>query len=262
MYPSEEFESEEFEFEFESEEEMQSPFSEAEEMELATQLLGVSSEDELDQFLGSLVKRAWSGVKSVASKVARSPLGGILKSVAKKALPFVGGALGSFIPIPGVGTMIGRAVGTAASNLLETELEGLNEEEQEFEMARRFVRFAGAASKATAKASTKMPPAAAARHGVVTAARRLAAAPGVQGPVKPHGPHRPPVGPRPPHLRRPAYPIAPSTYPDFDSPDIPVSTRTGRWIRRGRNIIIVNCNGGRPGFSSVVPGSEGVYSEE
>jgi uncharacterized protein (DUF697 family) len=57
------------------------------------------------------------------------PLGGVLKGVAKKALPFVGGALGSIIPIPGVGTAVGTAVGSAASKLLEAELEGLSPED-------------------------------------------------------------------------------------------------------------------------------------
>src|SRR5450830_1702159 len=78
------------------------------------------------------------------------PLGGVLKGIAKQALPFVGGALGSMIPIPGVGTMIGRAAGTALSKALEMELEGLDQEQQEFEMARRFVRIAASAAQGAA----------------------------------------------------------------------------------------------------------------
>ena len=81
-------------FEFETGEgatgEFEVPLNEVEEMELAAELMAVSSEEELDQFLGKFFKRAWKGIK----KVAR-PLGGILKGIAKKALPFVGGALGS-----------------------------------------------------------------------------------------------------------------------------------------------------------------------
>ena len=99
-------EPESFEFEFEEEEEFEAevPFSEFEESELAEELLNVQSEEELEQFLGSLVKKAWRGVKKFAkSKVGRA-LGGVLKKIAKKALPIAGGALGSFIPIPGVGT--------------------------------------------------------------------------------------------------------------------------------------------------------------
>ena len=106
----------------------ESPFSEAEETELAMELLSVSSEAELDQFLGKLLK----GVKSVGSavgKIAR-PLSGALKGLAKKALPFVGGALGSFIPIPGVGTAVGSALGSAVSKALEAELAGLEPEDR------------------------------------------------------------------------------------------------------------------------------------
>src|SRR5205809_1316626 len=139
-----EFETDEFEtdeFEFEGETDLESPFEEFEEMEYAAELLSIQSEEELDQFLGNLIKRAGRGL----SKIARGPLGGLLKGLAKKALPFVGGALGSFIPIPGVGTMIGKSIGTAAANLFEVNLEGMSQEEQEFDVAQRFVRMAGAA---------------------------------------------------------------------------------------------------------------------
>ncbi|HEX8604771.1 MAG TPA: hypothetical protein VF774_19160, partial [Pseudoduganella sp.] len=91
------------------------PFSEMDETALAMELLSVASEEELEQFLGGLFKKAWSGIKKVGSVVAKvaKPLGGVLKGIAKTALPFVGSALGSMIPIPGVGTMIGRAAGSA-----------------------------------------------------------------------------------------------------------------------------------------------------
>ena len=126
-----EFESDQ-EFEGQADTEIETPLDEVEEMELAAELLAVSSEEELDQFLGKLFKGArGEGIK----KVAR-PLGGILKGIAKKALPFVGGALGSFIPIPGVGTAVGTALGGAASKLLEVDLEGMSPEDQEFELAR------------------------------------------------------------------------------------------------------------------------------
>jgi hypothetical protein len=66
-----------------------------------------------------------------------------LKGIAKKALPVVGGALGSFIPIPGVGTALGAAAGNLAARALEAELEGLTQEDREFEVAKRFVQVAG-----------------------------------------------------------------------------------------------------------------------
>ena len=88
---------------------------------------------------------------SFVGKVAR-PLGGILKGVAKAALPFVGGALGSFIPIPGVGTAIGSALGGALSKALEAEFQGMEAEERDFEIARRFVQMAGTAARQAALA--------------------------------------------------------------------------------------------------------------
>ena len=89
------------------------PFGEAEEIALAMELLSVASEEELDQFLGKMFKGIWKGIKKIAK-----PLGGVLKGIAKTALPFVGKALGSFIPIPGVGTMVGGALGSAVAKAL------------------------------------------------------------------------------------------------------------------------------------------------
>jgi hypothetical protein len=150
------------------------PFDEAEEYELAMELLSVSSEEELDQFLGKLVKGAWKGLKKVGSAIGKvaKPLGGVLRGVAKAALPFVGGALGSFIPIPGVGTMIGRAVGQAVSSALEAELVGLEGEMRDLEMARRFVRVAGSAAQQAAQRAATGEPQAVARDAVLAAARR------------------------------------------------------------------------------------------
>ena len=172
-------EVESFEFEtgeeFTGEVEVESPLDEVEEMELAAELLSVSSEEELDQFLGKLFKGAWKGIKKVGrfvGKVAR-PLGGILKGIAKTALPFVGGALGSFIPIPGVGTALGTALGGAASKLLEVDLEGMSPEDQEFEVARRFVRLASSAAAQAANASPGINPNAAAMAAVQNAAGQL-----------------------------------------------------------------------------------------
>lgn len=212
-------EADQFEYAFEGDQEifgeadMESPFTEAEEMELAAELLAISNEAELDQFLGKLFKGAWRGLKKVGSfvgKIAR-PLGGVLKGLAKKALPFVGGALGSFIPIPGVGTAVGTALGSAVSKALEAELEGMNEEDQEFEMARRFVRLAGTAAKQAAQAKPGVSPQDAVKAAVMAAARR----------------HVPGLG-----QGSTAFPVA------VASP-ICQSGRSGRWVRRGSKIILL-----------------------
>ena len=113
----------------------ESPFSEAEENELAMELLSVSSEEELDQFLGKLIKGVGFGSRQDRGAARRRTQ----RVHEEGSLPFVGGALGSFIPIPGVGTAVGSALGSAVSKALEAELVGLELEEQDFEMARRFV---------------------------------------------------------------------------------------------------------------------------
>ena len=110
------------------------------EIALAAELLAVSNEEELNQFLGKLVRGIGRGFK----KFARSGLGrtlmGALKPLAKAALPAIGGALGSFIPIPGVGTALGSAAGRALGNALEVQ--GMSAEDRDFEIARRVVRTA------------------------------------------------------------------------------------------------------------------------
>lgn len=118
------------------------PFSPEQETELAMELLSVGSEAELEQFLGKMFKGIGKGIKKIAK-----PLGGILKGVAKTALPFVGGALGSLIPIPGVGTALGSALGGALSKALEMELSEMPDIDREFELARRFVRIVGSAAQ-------------------------------------------------------------------------------------------------------------------
>ncbi|MEJ1237430.1 hypothetical protein WBG78_04815 [Chryseolinea sp. T2] len=129
----------EFEAEITSQE---GTFGEASQMELASELLSISNEFELDQFLGSLFKKAKGLIKSGTGRA----LGGLLKSVAKKALPIAGGAIGTAL-LPGVGTAVGGALGNAATNLFELEMEGLSQEDREFEMARAFIRLAGNAIK-------------------------------------------------------------------------------------------------------------------
>lgn len=150
------------------------PLSEAEEIELAMELLTVSSEAEMDQFLGKMFKGIWKGIKKVGSFVGKiaKPLGGVVKFVAKKALPFVGGALGSMIPIPGVGTALGSAVGRAVSSALELETAGMSAEDREFEMARRFVRIAATAARQAALAPQDVEPEVAVQEALLTAVQR------------------------------------------------------------------------------------------
>jgi hypothetical protein len=111
------------------------------EMAMAAELLSVSNEQELNHFLGGLVRNLGRTFRNVAGSPLGSMLGGALRSVAKAALPVVGGALGTLIPIPGVGTAVGTALGKAAGSALGLEAEGLSNEDREFEVARRVIRI-------------------------------------------------------------------------------------------------------------------------
>jgi uncharacterized protein (DUF697 family) len=180
-----------------------SPLSETEEMELAGELLEVASEEELEEFLGDIVKK----VGRTIGKVVRSPIGrqigGILKGVAKKALPVVGGAVGSFFA-PGAGTAIGTSLGSAAANMFELELEGMDQEDQEFEVAKRVVQLTAAAAKNAADAPRGVPAAKVAQAAVGAAAQRYA-----------------------PGLAR-------------SDGDRGGRAMSGRWARRGRKIVLYN----------------------
>jgi uncharacterized protein (DUF697 family) len=145
-FESDEFESDEFEAAaaYRNEFEFEHPFNEADEMELAAELLTVGNEFELDQFLGRLIKRAGRSI----GKAVRSPLGkqlgAWLRAAAKKALPTIAGAAGGLVGGP-AGAALSSSLAGKASQLFGLELEGLSGEDQEFEVARRFVRFAGSA---------------------------------------------------------------------------------------------------------------------
>ena len=183
-------------------------FDEAEEMELAAELLSISSEEELDQFIGGLFKKVARGARKLFKSPVGRALGGMLKGVAKKALPVVGGALGSMIPIPGVGTALGAAAGSAAGKMFGLELEGMSEEDQEFEVARRFVRLAGDAAQGAVSVPQNVPPKQAAQAALVAAAQKHA-----------------------PGLVTGAHTRAGSRQGQ--------KKNAGRWIRRGRSIIIL-----------------------
>ena len=175
-------ESEDFEFggeevgTFEAAEEL----DETEEMELASRLLEITDEAELDQFIGRLIKRAGRAVGQFARSGAGRALGGILKGAAKKALPIVGGAIGGYIGGP-AGSRVGSQLAANAGDLFGLELEGLSEEDQEFEVARRLVRFSDAAAKNLASAPSSASPQQAATAAAIAAAKRHA--PGLIRPV-------------------------------------------------------------------------------
>lgn len=209
MDPEAEYESElESDYEYEEFEapDTEAVFDEAEEMDLAAELLGVTDEAELDQFIGKLLSRVTGKGKSPVRKA----LGGILKGAMKKALPLAGGAAGTFFGGP-LGTAVGSQLGAAGGRLLGLELEGLSPEDQEFEMAKGMVRFGGEAAKNAALTPPSASPQADAKAAAVAAAKQYA--PGL---------------------------LKPATSPPSYSPMMTRgSGRSGRWIRRGRRIILL-----------------------
>lgn len=193
------FESEqEQEQEEETDYEDESPFDETTELELAAELLDVASEAEMDQFLGSLVRKAGKAVGGLIRSPTGQQLVGLLKGAAKKALPGIGAAVGGRIAGP-AGARIGGQLAQHAGQIFGLELEGLSAEDQEFEAARQFVQLGGAAGAAVAGGAS-------ARDALAGAARRLA-----------------------PGLLRPRFRGRRCGF---------CSKRSGRWVRQGNNIIV------------------------
>ena len=183
----------------------ETPFSEAEEMELAAELLSVSNEAELEQFLGKLFKKAAGFIKGPIGQ----KLLGAVKGLAKKALPVLGGAVGNLI-VPGLGGVIGGKLASAAGGMFGLELEGLSYEDQEFEVAKQIVRLGGAAAVNAAQAPSSAPPDQVAQQALTTAAQQYA--PGLVRDGGPIGYGR---------RRRCSH------------------KTTGRWIRRGNSILLL-----------------------
>jgi len=181
----------------------ESPFSQEEVEELAANLLEISDEQELDQFLGGLFKKA----RRVVGGAMKSPLGGLIKGAIKNVLPLAGSALGNLV-VPGLGGVIGGKLASSAGSLLGLEYEALAPEDQEFEVAKGLVQMAGTAIQNAAQSPPTGDPQAAARSAVIAAAK--AHIPGLLQPKR---------GLNGGARRRPA---------------------SGRWFRRGDKIVLHN----------------------
>jgi hypothetical protein len=140
-----------------------SPFNHGTELALAAELLAITSEAELDRMLATLVASAGAG--PAHTPAARS-LVAQLKLAARPVLQ----------PLRGIacGTASRRSIQRAAQ-VFGLELEGLSPEDQEFELALQFVRFAGAAARNASRGDGA--PAAVAAKALQGAAR--ASAPGL-----------------------------------------------------------------------------------
>jgi hypothetical protein len=159
--------------EFSTELESGGVFEVGQEMELASQFLEIGNEQELENFLGDLVKKAASALGKIVKSPIGQALGGVLKAAAAKALPIAGGALGGMFGGP-LGATLGSRLASMAGSSLGLELEGLSPEDQEFEASRQFVKFAAETVKNALEAAPSTDPATAARRAAMAAARTLA----------------------------------------------------------------------------------------
>ena len=148
-------------------------FSEAEEMELASQLLEVSNEEELDQFLGDLIRKAGRALGGFVNSPAGQAIGGILKGAARRILPHAAGALGTFIGGP-LGAQIGSGLASMAGNEMEAESESWNQEDREYDGARQFVRVGADTVRSTIAAGPQVEPMEAAQAAIAHAANMQA----------------------------------------------------------------------------------------
>ena len=135
---------------------------EASQLELASELLAVGDEDELDQFLGDLVRKVARSVGSIVRSPLGKAIGNSLKDVIKTALPLAGGALGTLAGGP-LGASIGSGLASMAGRAFGLELEGLSHEDRELAAANRFVRFASEAVTEAISAPPSHDPAASRR---------------------------------------------------------------------------------------------------
>jgi hypothetical protein len=192
--------------------ELESPFSEAEEWELAVELLDVTSEAEMEQFLGKLVKKAWKGITTVGAKV--------LRPFVKTVLPIAATAAGTVFGGPAGGAIAGK-LGSLVSQALEAETAGVSPQDRDVEKSRQFVRLAGTAARAAALAPPGANPVTVAQRVLATAAQQKLTL-GTPG----------------------ALPAASRSRCRCRQPGNCMcgrSGKSGRWVRRGRNIIIINC---------------------
>jgi hypothetical protein len=134
-----------------------------------------------------------------------------LKGAAKNALPLAGGALGGAVGGP-LGAKIGSGLASLAGSALGLEAE-MSQEDREFEGAKNFVKMAADAVKSAVAAAPGVNPVEVAKAAVKAAVDKHA--PGLLGGAAAR------------------WPVAGGPAKKFG--------RTGRWVRQGRNVIIVNC---------------------
>ena len=149
--------------------EAEAVFNEAEEMEFASQLMEVNSEQELDRFLGDLIKSAGRAIGGFVKSPTGQAIGGLLKGAAKQILPAAAGALGGAFGGP-LGAQIGSGLASmAVGGELGMEAESWNQEDREYEGAKQFVRLAADTVRSTLAEGPDVDPMAAAQAAIAQA---------------------------------------------------------------------------------------------
>lgn len=173
---------------------------EVEEIQWATELLAVTNEGELDEFLGNFFRKFAPRLKTAFAPVVQA-VAPKLKDAAKTAIPLAGQALGSLIGTKSA--IVGKHLGNAAVDILGWEI-GDQGDGESFEAARQIVRFgADAIRRAGAVAASGQ-----------TSPQALAQA--VNSAAKTH---------------------APGLLATAGRSSAPQSS--GRWVRRGNRIILI-----------------------
>lgn len=120
--------------------------TEAEEMELASELMELETEEEFENFLGDIISGVANAAGGLINSGAGKALGGLLKGAAKKLLPAAGSVIGGYFGGPLGASLGGKLAGSVAGSL---EMEA---DEMEWEAARTFVRLAADAARNVALA--------------------------------------------------------------------------------------------------------------
>jgi hypothetical protein len=188
------------------ESEQHGQLSETQELELANEVLEVTSEEELEEFLGDLWNRAKSTAGQIYNSAAVQQALPTVKAVGAKILPVAAGKLADYA-WPGSGDYVKAGTGALVDQWLKEELEGLSAEDRELALARRYIRFALEALDRAAKTPKRVPPHVAGQIAVTDSART----------------HIPGVVPFLPQLT------------GFNGASEPTA---GRWVRRGSTIEI------------------------
>ena len=144
---------------------------------LAGELLEVRDEQELNYFLGDLIRRAGGAIGSAINSPLGQQLGGILKSSARnaalQAVPVISGAIGSRIG-GRLGPAIAKGLTAFGTTALGEEYGGVNQEDREFEGAKQFVQLAADTVKNAVAAPPGADPRAVAGSAFVKAAQTIA----------------------------------------------------------------------------------------